>query len=137
GREALAMAERLDLGELAAAALNNVGVARIHSGDNQGLADLERSIALATAAGAHGELCRSMYNFAACLWEQGELKRSYEVEQEGTTLATRIGHEWRVRFSRGSQGEYEFEFGRWNEALRHADKFIAEVESGSPHVLLF
>jgi len=40
GREALAMAEELGIDELRSHALNNIGIARVGSGDDGGLEDL-------------------------------------------------------------------------------------------------
>ena len=135
GHEALAMAETLELDELRAHALNNVGVARVHSGDRGGLDDLEASVALAERANAQGELCRSLFNLGAVLWEEGELGRGVAIVEPMTELAARIGHVWRWRFSRGQLPEWRYQLGHWDAALQGADEFIAEVEAGSPHML--
>jgi class 3 adenylate cyclase/tetratricopeptide (TPR) repeat protein len=135
GREALAMAEPLNLGELRAHALNNIGVARIHSGDPGGLADLEQSVALAEQANAPGELCRSLFNLGAVLWEQGELRRAFALVDRQIELAERIGHMWRLRFSLGRIREFQYQLGRWQEALAGVDEFLTVVEAGSPHAM--
>jgi len=137
GREALAMAEQLDLGEVCAHALNNIGTSRVHIGDPAGIHDLERSVATATEASALGELCRSMYNLAVLLWEQGELHRSLPLVEQQMDLALRIGHMWRWRFSQGSMTEFQYQLGNWEDALTRANAFISEIESGSPSVLAF
>ena len=49
GKEALAMAEQLELDEIRALALNNIGVARVTVGDTGGIADLERSVEISAA----------------------------------------------------------------------------------------
>ncbi len=135
GRDALALAERLGLGELRAHALNNVGVARVHSGDPGGIDDLEQSMAVATQASAPGELCRSMFNLSATLWEQGQLERANTLAEKMMELAARIGHVWRWRFSRGAIPEFQYQLGHWDDALAGAGEFIAEVEGGSPHAI--
>src|SRR5207302_235629 len=120
GTEALAMADQLGLRELRAHALNNIGVSRVHRGDRDGVHDLERSVTAATEANAPGELCRSMFNLAAVLWERGELERAVAIVEEQIALAARIGHVWRWRFSRGAVPEYYYQLGRWEEALKGA-----------------
>jgi tetratricopeptide (TPR) repeat protein len=135
GREALAMTEQLGLAELRAHALDNVGVARMHSGDPGGIEDLERSVSVAAQASAPGELCRSMFNLASVLWEQGQLRRSIGLLEEQTELSARIGHIWRWRFSRGTIPEFQYQLGQWDNALAGANEFLAEVEGGSPHVV--
>jgi class 3 adenylate cyclase len=135
GREALAMAEQLNLVELQAHALNNIGVARVHSGDPGGLADLEQSVTLAEQANALGELCRSLFNLGAVLWELGELRRALALVDRQIELSARIGHMWRLRFSLGRIREFQYQLGRWQEALAGADEFLAVVEAGSPHAM--
>jgi class 3 adenylate cyclase len=135
GREALAMAEQLGLDELRAHALNNIGVGRVHSGDPGGIVDLEQSMAVAARAGASGELCRSMFNLATVLWEQGQLKRAMALVDEQIELTARIGHVWRWRFSRGVSPQFQYQLGHWDDALARANGFIAEVEAGSPHLM--
>jgi ATP/maltotriose-dependent transcriptional regulator MalT len=62
GGEALAMARTLELDVIEAQTLNNIGTARVASGDVGGLADLERSAELAEAANAAGALSRARIN---------------------------------------------------------------------------
>ncbi|HVS47287.1 MAG TPA: AAA family ATPase [Candidatus Dormibacteraeota bacterium] len=135
GREALAMADQFGLGELRAHALDNVGVARVHSGDPGGIDDLERSAAVAAQVSAPGELCRSMFNLGSVLWEQGQLRRAVALVEDQIELSARIGHMWRWHFSRGSIPEYQYQLGQWHDALAGANEFLAEVEGGSPHVV--
>jgi class 3 adenylate cyclase/tetratricopeptide (TPR) repeat protein len=135
GREALAMAERLGLGELSAHALDNVGVARVHGGDPEGIEDLERSMAAAAQASAPRELCRSMFNLAVTLRHVGQLRRAMPLFEEEAELAARIGLVWSWRFSRGEAPQSLYQLGHWDDALTGASAFIAEVEEGSPHVL--
>jgi class 3 adenylate cyclase/tetratricopeptide (TPR) repeat protein len=135
GRAALAMADQLGLGELRAHALDNVGVARVHSGDPGGIDDLERSAAVAAQVSAPGELCRSMFNLASVLWEQGQLRRAVGLVEDQIELSARIGHMWRWQFARGSIPEFQYQLGQWHDALAGANEFVAEVEGGSPHVV--
>ncbi|HKR99173.1 MAG TPA: AAA family ATPase [Candidatus Dormibacteraeota bacterium] len=135
GSQALAMAEELQIGELQAHALNNIGVARFGNGDQRGIDDLERSIALSKEASSPGETCRAIFNLSSCLFDNGQLAAAERLQQEQIALASRIGHVWRWRFTRGDIVELHYCLGEWDRSLDEADAFIAEVEAGSPHLI--
>jgi tetratricopeptide (TPR) repeat protein len=50
-------------------------------------------------------------------------------------LSARIGHIWRLRFSRGRIPEFQYQLGNWHDALASAEEFLAGVEAGSPHAM--
>jgi len=132
GRQALELAERLGLEEIRAHALDNVGVARVNMGDAGGVADLERSIEIALAASSP-ECVRAYMNLGQAFWVLGDRRRSSHAEEEGLAAARRFGGRGIARALRANAMENEFIAGRWDEALRLADEFIAETEAGSPH----
>jgi class 3 adenylate cyclase len=100
-REALAIAEAAGDDELAAKCLNTIGLARVHSGDAGGIADIERCVALAEAAGSVFDLHTGLNNLANTLWQVGRL-------EEGST---------RIRETRALCERYGFESGlEWNDA---------------------
>jgi class 3 adenylate cyclase/tetratricopeptide (TPR) repeat protein len=133
GRQALELAERLGLEEIRAHALDNVGVARVNMGDAGGVADLERSIEIALAASSR-ECVRAYMNLGQAYWVLGDRARSARAEEEGLTAAAqRFGGMGITRGLRANMMENEFIAGRWDEAYRLADEFIAETEAGSPH----
>jgi class 3 adenylate cyclase/tetratricopeptide (TPR) repeat protein len=133
GRDALGMAELLDLDDLRASTLNNIGVSRVHSGDLGGFEDLEESIAVAVRANAPVEIFRAKGNLASLLWQHGELERANALFEEAAAVVTRFGLRQHERFVRGERGGYLYARGDWNEALISVDQFLAEVEAGSPH----
>jgi class 3 adenylate cyclase len=135
GREAAAMAEQFGLEVVRAHALNNIGAARCHSGDPAGIDDLEAAIVLAEHANAPAELCRARANLSSVLWMRGNLERSASERAEAQSLATRFGQTLLLRWLRGAAALEEYVRGRWSEAQRCVDEFIAEVEAGSPHYL--
>jgi class 3 adenylate cyclase/tetratricopeptide (TPR) repeat protein len=132
GRQALELAERLGLEEIRAHALDNVGVARVNMGDAGGVADLERSIEIALA-GSSRECVRAYMNLGQAYWVLGDRNRSSRAEEEGLSAAQRFGGMGITRGLRANMMENEFIGGRWDEAFRLADEFIAETEAGSPH----
>jgi class 3 adenylate cyclase len=134
GSDALAMAEQLGLEDLRASALNNVGSARALSGDPQGFADIEESIALATRLNSIAELIRGHNNLAASHWGHAHLERARTGWEETLRLAEHFGHRGIGRFVEGGPAVVlRYAAGEWDEALQRADAFLAEVESGFPH----
>jgi class 3 adenylate cyclase len=135
GREALAMAEELGLDDLRAAVLNNVGVARVALGDEEGIADLERAVEAARKTADGFELSRAKGNLAAQLWGQGSLSEADRLWDESHADASQYGQMGFARWFRAIKVDKHYELGRWDESLSQADAFIAEIESGSPHYL--
>jgi class 3 adenylate cyclase/tetratricopeptide (TPR) repeat protein len=135
GREALAMAEQLGLDDVRARALSAVGAARCHSGDLDGVHDLEQSVAVADAANAATAMVVGRANLASLLLEQGRLQRAFDMALEAERVALRFGLMVDAGWLRCELVVYRFVFGRWQEALDAADEFIAAVEAGSPHYM--
>ena len=129
GREALEISEKLGLSELVPSALINVGSARGNSGDDGGIADLERAIEIATATN-HPDLGRAYNNLAAM---HSNVERAYELQLRGKEAADRLGNVPVGRFLESQLMLSAFDLGRWDDFLRAADEFIAACEAGSPH----
>ena len=101
-------------------------------GDPGGVADLEQSIEIALAASSR-ECVRAYMNLGQAYWVLGDRRRSSRAEEEGLSAAQRFGGMGITRGLRANMMENEFIAGRWDEAFRLADEFIAETEAGSPH----
>ncbi len=134
GEEALAMADRLGLDEIKAAALINVGSSRGALGGEEGLAEIARGVEVARAANAIFDVCRGMGNLAARRWARGELAESM-LWREAEREAEQYGQKGFARWFRGVLAPAEYELGDWDAAASRADRFLAEVEAGSPHYL--
>ncbi len=135
GREALQMAEQLGIASFQAAALNAIGVARADAGDLGGVEDLERAIALAAAAKDIPEHGRGLINLAVVLGALGELDRVFELEQAAEEVYRGAGYAVGITFYEGNVIKSLYWQGRWNEALRIAESFIDDAESGSVHYM--
>jgi class 3 adenylate cyclase/tetratricopeptide (TPR) repeat protein len=135
GREALAMAELFGLDEVRAAALNNIGSAKCHSGDATGIEDLEQAMADAGRANAPAEIARAGANLASVLWMRGDLERATAVRSDAQVVASRFGQNLHERWLRGTAARDEYLRGHWQEAHVLIEDFLAEVEAGSPHYL--
>ncbi len=127
GREALAMAEALELDEVRAHVLNNIGSARCFAGDFEGIADLEQSIELATAIDSP-ELGRAYNNLATVLADLGEVRRSRELRREAVRAAERLGNTRVARFSAAILIWEPYQLGNWDAFVADARAFLEESD---------
>ena len=132
GRDALAMAEQLELDDLCANALSTIGVARAETGDLGGVDDLERSLTVARRA-VSSESVRAFLNLGSILARLGDLPRAFALHEEGRRAAERFGDLGGIRWLAAEHLYEDYWFGRYDEALRHAEEILAEVEAGTPH----
>ena len=130
-RDALALAEELDLFELQADALITLGRGRWELGDDGGHADLERGIALALQANALRVAGRGYNNLADLMDDKAE---SIKLLLQSQQVAERLGDTDRVRFAQTHIAGAMFEHGDWDEALEIADDFLADCDAGHGHV---
>jgi class 3 adenylate cyclase/tetratricopeptide (TPR) repeat protein len=135
GEEALALAEQLGLEQVRAAALVDIGSARSALGEDEGLEVLGEAIEIARAANAAFDLCRGIGNLAAWRWMRGELAPAVPLWRDALTEAQQYGQTGFARWFRAVPIHVEYEFGAWDDAMKRADAFLAEVEAGSPHYL--
>ncbi len=131
GEEALAMAGQLGLDDLRAHALTTMGFARATIAVD-GTRELEQAIEIGDAAGSP-ESIRARSLLAAVLAHEGDLRRSSKLRAEAWSDAERFGNPFVIRFLESESVFDSYWAGRWGEALRVADDFIAEAEHGSPH----
>jgi len=128
GREAVAMAEELGFEEILASALSTIGAARGMLGEQEGQADVERSLEIALASGSW-EAQRSYNNLGALLYGSGDLHRAIGYYQQSLEHAVRVGDAAHVRFARASLVDLQFHSGRWEEA--HWD--ATQIDASSPN----
>jgi hypothetical protein len=124
GSEALAMIEALGGNdELRAHALNNIGTARIYSGDEGGLDDLELSVELAVRINS-SESVRCYGNLGSTLADLGKLERRTEMVEQGIAAAKRFGIEDHLLWLTAEAVWENYWNGRWDEALPRLDELI-------------
>jgi hypothetical protein len=134
GREALLLAEMLDLAELRADSLVTLGTARCEGGDVAGgMVDVERGLELALEGNALTAALRAYNNLAVFAGKNGEYARRRELLLEAERLAQRLGNPELTRSARAEVIDSTFVAGQWNEALKQADEFVAACEAGLPH----
>ncbi len=134
GRESLAMAEELGLDDLRAHTLAAIGTARITGGDFGGLGDIERSISIAREINS-AEMVRGLRHLGAAHVLLGDLPRGFSYMDEARRAADRFGDAFNSRWLRAEYAIELYRTGRWDEAVRAADEFIAESSGGSPHYM--
>ena len=135
GEEALAMAEQLDLADVAAAALVNIGSSKTNLGEIDGLELIARGVDAARAANAPFDICRGTGNLASFRWTRGDLGECLALWGQARREAEDYGQTGFARWFRGVTVVAEYELWDWDASLSTADAFIAEVEAGSPHYL--
>jgi class 3 adenylate cyclase/tetratricopeptide (TPR) repeat protein len=132
GRQALQIADSLDLDEIRVHSLNTIGTARVEQSEPAGLEDVEESLRLAQRINSP-ESARGYLNLSVLTAMSGDLSRSVAVHSEGLREAERLGVEGWLRFLRGHSAQYAYWGGRWRDAMNSAGEFLAETEAGSPH----
>jgi tetratricopeptide (TPR) repeat protein len=130
-REALAIAETLELDELRAHALTTIGSSKSRLETSSGRPELEEAFAIGLAANSP-VAATTLNNLGVLATWEGNFRKSYEIYPEAAKLAERFGDRDSMRFLRGNWAFAAYVVGRWDEAVDLADRFIAECAS-SPH----
>ena len=141
GREALRMAEQLGRDDIRARVLNNIGAARVSSGDPGGIDDLDECIALATSLNFAVEMVRGYNNRSTMKFLLGRLEEGNKDLLEGYRLAQHFGQRGFVRWCEGGPllGSF-YQRGQWDEVVERADAFLARLggeghyQAGSSHL---
>ncbi len=132
GREAEALAGELGLHVLLASSLNNIGVARVSSGDLDGLRDLERAIEIADGV-SPSEHFRAVGNLASTTSDLGDLRRSRRLYEESIERARRLGYVGWANWCEAELGLHAYFDGAWTDALAHAEAFLRGDERDALH----
>jgi class 3 adenylate cyclase/tetratricopeptide (TPR) repeat protein len=130
--DALSIAGELGLREIEAEALQFIGMARLDTGDESGIRDIER--ALAAALELNSPVALSCYgNLADMRRYFGSLKASATLHLEGERAAERFGIPVQVRRFRAEQACDLYYSGDWDEAVAHVEEYLDAIQTGSPH----
>jgi len=133
-RQGLAMARSLGDREQEAAALGTIGAAKVSLGDPGGIADLERGIALAEAAGSSSVIpWRNNLAFSHALL--GDLRRCFAAREAAMVAAEHYGSALRLRWLEIEQAGECYWTGRWDQAVRIADALAPAGDDGAPHYM--
>jgi DNA-binding SARP family transcriptional activator/class 3 adenylate cyclase len=137
GAEACALAERVAWPEGKSEALRVLGTTRVTGGDRGGLDDLVQSIEVAAEAGALAALSRARNNLSVAYQILGELEAAYQARLDAAEVGERLGSASLTRWFQAVIADFRYRRGEWDNAVQMTDDFIAAVEAGSPHYLLW
>jgi DNA-binding SARP family transcriptional activator/class 3 adenylate cyclase len=124
-REALTLIEQLGDEELRGRTLGVIGLTRVTGGDLDGLADLERGIAVLrehAPAGVGGWLI----NFANGLGRSGDLDGAFAAYAEAERVSRRFALGRSLAWLAGIAPRRSYWTGRWDEGMHLADRFLAD-----------
>ncbi len=131
GREALEIADALELRELRVSALTTIGIARTLTGDTGGIDDLRQSVEAAGEIGSP-ESVRAYYNLAAMLGISGQLLASFDALAEGRRLAQRFGDAAWIAWYEAERLYEHYWRGAWDDALGLADRLVSSSSGDEP-----
>jgi len=136
GREALSIAQDLDLADLQAFAMSSLGTALINRGDtDEGFRDLKEGIAIAERANSPWHLTRGQVNLGVSYFLVGHVSAAVPVHERNLEAARRFGIQGAIIWN---LAEVAFDYclaGRWDESLAIHDAEIARIEAGAPHYI--
>jgi tetratricopeptide (TPR) repeat protein len=124
------MATALGLDEIRSHALTNIGTARSHLADVDGIRDLEQSIEIAEQIGSP-QILRAYNNLFASYATLGDLDRAAATVRAGLLVADRFGNAGTpARFLRYELLHIAYWEGRWDEALELIEASLSEIGPG-------
>jgi len=132
---ALPIAEELANDDLASHVLNTIGMARVSEGDEDGMTDLERSLALAEATNSPEQIHKAYNNLANMSWALGRLAAASEYLAGGRRAAEQFGNVGGLQWLDGEDMLDHEMRGHWDEALALADKVLEAAVAGGPSYL--
>jgi class 3 adenylate cyclase/tetratricopeptide (TPR) repeat protein len=135
GREALSIAEQLDLEDVRGEVLNTLGTIRAALGDARGFRDLEQSIEIARELNQPMLMQRSYNNLGESYRLAGNWRESSRLMAERRQMVERFGIPSTVWWTTGELAIETYYVGDWAQASATASEMIALVEAGTPHYL--
>jgi class 3 adenylate cyclase/tetratricopeptide (TPR) repeat protein len=133
-REAVALAERLELADVQASALNSLGMSRWQLGDEEGRGDVERAVETAVKANSY-EASRAYYNLAGVILDDGDIEHATALYEQAVGVAERFGNAAMREQARAMLGPMLFISGRWDEARQLIDELLERYAASGGHYL--
>jgi DNA-binding CsgD family transcriptional regulator len=131
---ALDEAERFELPDLAANVLITRGPARVADGDLGGVEDLEAGVAIAARIGTPA-LARGYANLSYVNGLRGDRIASIAWRARARSAAETHGLGDLMRWADAHDADAALALGRWDDALRRAEAFIAAVETAAHYLV--
>ncbi|MFL6099051.1 MAG: ATP-binding protein [Actinomycetales bacterium] len=125
GTRAIALAEELDLPEVIAHALNNVGSAQVMGGDESGFDLLRRSLAMSRDLNFEDHVARAYVNLTRNLVLIQRLHENEPVIAEALQYCGHRDLDLQVPYLRATRAQMNAQLGRWDEARDEALETLA------------
>jgi class 3 adenylate cyclase/predicted ATPase len=127
---ALELGETFDAGSLVSRALSFRGIARCFSGDQNGLEDFSRALAVAEGKGSSRESALALLVRAEVEWATQGPALALETVRAGRDLAERRGVSDMVFFLDALSLGALFDLGAWDELLQTAGDLVENASKG-------
>ena len=134
GREALELAEELELDEIRSHALNTVGLSRVALGDEDGVADVERSLEIALAINSPLEISRAYNNLGSVLGYLGDTAAAFDANEGAIETGYRFGAPRIIRWALSNRAWAHHGLGRWGPGPA-GRRGVSRPGSGRPSCL--
>jgi class 3 adenylate cyclase len=122
-RRVLALAEEYGDDRIASDALNTLGMARMHLGEEEGLDDLRESVVRAERVNAPDELSRGLNNLMNQCWAAGRIDEADETRLAAWEMGRRFGLTGALRWLEAEDVYAEFVRG----ALKRVDELATDL----------
>ena len=132
GEKAISLAEQLGETEILVHALNNVGAARMLADEEGGREQLERSLAMAKAAGFEEHVSRALANLVAASLRWRNYKLADGYLHEGISYANEHNFDYKRLHLIVGRAESHLYQGRWAEASEDAASILCNPDAVPP-----
>jgi class 3 adenylate cyclase len=136
--ETLAEAKAVGAEDVAAHALRVIGTIRASSGDEQGFADLERSVEIGKKLRDPLTMHLAYNNMANMHWHFGRVAegaRCLAIDRETQTQFGLAPGSGNLRWIEGEEILYLDLVGRWNEVVSRAEQFMSSLGEGRHYLV--
>ena len=125
GSRAIELARSLGAPEILVHALNNVGTAEYHGGNDEGRVKLEESLHLALANNFQEHAARAFTNLAAIALRSRNYKLAMRYLDSCISYTTEHDLLWAKLYMRAWRARAHFEQGEWDKAADDADSVLS------------
>ena len=125
GSRAIELARSLGAPEILVHALNNVGTAEYHGGNDEGRVKLEESLHLALANNFQEHAARAFTNLAATALRSRNYKLAMRYLDSCISYTTEHDLLWAKLYMRAWRARAHFEQGEWDKAADDADSVLS------------
>lgn len=131
GERAVGIARSFGDVEIESHALNNIGAALLSTGDEQGRARLERSLAMAIEHDLHEHAARAYVNLATSAIASHDVERATRYLRDGIAYCEERDLDAWTSYLKVYRARFRLDRGEWAEAAREAELMLATSGSSA------